>query len=252
MYHNPRSIMQFILLLLASVVLAVPDLGISLDPLPPNAPKDSYHSYSGAILFNDISIPGDSTKMSDAQFINLAKVAYNEMVAIWRSKLWTLEALPGAMVALESEGKIYFASSIRALPGMQVAFASVDKDIQYSIGWFLDQCAQGMGLHRRRGRCAEPNVLRLYGDYNGVTDDNPPQYKKPTTPRIAVWGRAGDDAPVDEKEEYLKPCQDSGNDYGCIRLTNFYGWKPVPKGEPDETGQDDWKFTILANPRHCS
>jgi len=88
--------MQFILLLFASLVSAVPTIGIELDSLPPNAPRDSYHSYTGVIAFEDPSIPGDSMKMSDAQFINLAKVAYQEMVEIWKTKLWSEDTLPGA------------------------------------------------------------------------------------------------------------------------------------------------------------
>ncbi|MCJ1460469.1 hypothetical protein MMC28_010851 [Mycoblastus sanguinarius] len=146
-------------------------------------------SYSAIIEFTDKSIPGDKNKLSDAQFINLAKVAYNEMVNIWSESNFYSDACPGALIAMESEGFIYFASSIRAPSGIN--FNIVDKDIQDSVGWFQQQClTEGMGSHQMGGKCAEPNVLRLYGDQNGLTTDNPPRYNAPPksnySPRMAV------------------------------------------------------------------
>jgi hypothetical protein len=236
---------------LVSIVSAVPQVGILRDAAN-KFPRDSFMSYSGVIEFEDKSIPSDKDKMSDAQFINFAKVAYDEMVAIWQGLKFREDACPGAMMALESEGFIYFASSIRC-PN-EVEFNSIDQDIKNSVGWWLKTCKeQGMGTHRNGGRCAEPNMLRLYGDVKGLTSDNPPIYKSPpttaTSPRVAVWARPKGTSPNQNKELYLFPCLDDNAGYGCIRMKGWYGLKPVSRQKPDPAGQDDWKFKISTNPR---
>ena len=239
---------------LVSIISAVPNLGVQRD-FAPQFPRDSLMSYSAVIEFNDQSIPGDKTKMSDAQFINLAKVAYDEMVDIWSRSNFKSDACPGALIAMESAGFMYFASAIRA-PN-QINFNIVDQAIQDSVGWFQQQCTrQGMGTHRTGGRCAEPNVLRLYGDKNGLTTDNPPRYKAPptsnTSPRVAVWGRPYGALPNQNRELYFNPCSDPlGSGYGCTRLATRYGLKPVSRQNPDPTGQDNWAFSLSANPRQA-
>lgn len=251
---SPRFLSLLILWsLLVSIISAVPNLGVQRDFVE-QFPHDSLMSYSAVIKFNDQSIPGDKTKMSDAQFINLAKVAYDEMVDIWSRSNFNSDGCPGALIAMESAGFMYFASAIRS-PDRGVDFNIADQAIQDSIGWFQLQCArQGMGTHRTGGRCAEPNVLRLYGDKNGLTTDNPPKYTAPptsnTSPRVAVWGRPSGALPNQNKEFYLIPCSDSsGSGYGCTRLVTRYGLKPVSKQNPDPSGQDNWAFSRSKNPR---
>ena len=256
MFINSR---RFVFLLtlwssLVSIISAVPNLGVQRD-FAPQFPHDSLMSYSAVIEFNDQSIPGDRTKMSDAQFINLAKVAYNEMVDIWSRSNFNSDGCPGALIAMESGGFMYFASAIRSPNGIN--FNIVDQAIQDSVGWFQLQCTtQGMGTHRTGGRCAEPNVLRLYGDKNGLTTDNPPRYMSPptsnTSPRIAVWGRPSGALPNQNKEFVFDPCADPlGSGYGCTRLVARYGLKPVSKQTPDPNGQDGWAFSLPANPRQA-
>ena len=251
--NSPRFV--FLLTLwssLVSIISAVPNLGVQRD-FEPQFPHDSLMSYSAVIKFNDQSIPGDKTKMSDAQFINLAKVAYDEMVDIWSRSNFNSDGCPGALIAMESGGFMYFASAIRSPNGVNLNIK--DQDIQDSVGWFQLQCTRaGMGTHRTGGRCAEPNVLRLYGDKNGLTTDTPPRYMAPpasnTSPRVAVWGRPSGALPNQNKELYFKPCSDplvSG--YGCTRLVTTYGLKPVSRQNPDPSGQDNWAFSMPDNPR---
>lgn len=64
-----------------SVTSAVPNVGIQKD-FAPQFPHEGYQPYSGIITSGDISIPEDKSKMSDAQFINLAKVAYDKMIVL--------------------------------------------------------------------------------------------------------------------------------------------------------------------------
>lgn len=143
------------LLNLLSVCLAVPDLGIQRDWIHPSRlPSEAVTSYSGIIHFTDPTIPGDKSKLSDAQFVNLAKVAYDRMVAIWQGYQISSTWCPGAMIAMESGGSIYFASSLRFAG--QVDIDSVDQDVVNSVGWYLKQCYdEGMGTHRTGGACAE-------------------------------------------------------------------------------------------------
>ncbi|KAF2433863.1 hypothetical protein EJ08DRAFT_694341 [Tothia fuscella] len=168
------SVLSFFLKFIHSVY-AVPQLGIDIDPWPllSNVQLVNRHfSYSTVVDFDDKSIPGDRTKMSDGQLLNLVRVA----------------RVPGAMAAFESEGLIYIASSIQSVLSIQTGL--LGRIIPESIGWFYDACVrEGMGIHRLEGRCAEPNALKLYGDRNGLSGD-PPVYKRPprtdASPRVAV------------------------------------------------------------------
>jgi hypothetical protein len=74
----------FLLTLLStffSIISAVPSLSV-IRGYSKNI-QTSLQRYSGIVEFKDKSVPGDKSKMSDGQFINMAKVAYGEMVAIW-------------------------------------------------------------------------------------------------------------------------------------------------------------------------
>ena len=256
MFTGSHDVFSFLSLfsILISIAFAVPNLGVQRDAKK-KFPNSDYTSYSTVVKFSDSTIPGDNTKMSDAQFINLAKVAYDEMVRLWSLSNLPSNKCPGAMIALESEGTMYFASSVHA--GTDVDFNIADANIENSVGWFQRLCAtEGMGTHRTGGRCAEPNVLRLYGDQNGllVTPDIPGgTYKAPPpttkSPRVAVWGRRSIDSPNQNKETYFRPCQDNAQGYGCIRMAARYRFKPVFKQKPDPNGEDAWEFTLPNNKR---
>jgi hypothetical protein len=246
-----RTLFLTLLTTLFSTIAAVPYFGITSD-YDSNI-QESLQSYSGIIEFSDKSIPGDKDKLSDGQFRNLAKVAYAEMIQIWEAAEIESRFCPGAMIALESEGRIYFASSIRASD--EVVFNDLEKDIENSPGWFMNKCKnEGAGVHRLGGRCAEPNVLRLYGDVNGKTDDNPPKQKispkTDTAPRMAVWGRQSGVSPAGPAQ-YFPPCSANQQGWGCQRFKTEFGLKPVGSGDADPTGQDGWQFTRIGNPRKC-
>lgn len=245
----------FVFAFLISIISAVPTIGIQKD-FAAQFPSNGYQSYSAYIAFPDTSVPGDKTKMSDAQFINLVHHAYDEMIARWRTAQLGTDGCPGAMIGMESGGLMYFASSVRSPDAIDIN--AFDADIYGSIGWFQTQCmVEGMGTHRTGGRCAEINVLRLYGDVSGVADapDHPQGvYKSPpktnTSPRVAVWGRPDNAGPDDGKETFFTPCQDSASGgYGCQRLASRYGLKSVSKQDPDGAGEGDWGFVQGQNPR---
>ena len=240
-----------------SVTFAVPNVGIQKD-YARQFPREGYQSYSGIIIFDDSSIPGDQSKISDAQFINLAKVAYDEMIVRWAASQLSSDGCPGAMVAMESEGRIYFASAVRSPNGIDIN--APDRNIQQSIGWYQWMCeVSGQGTHRTGGRCAETNVLRLYGDANGIetTPDNPlgtfrPPPTTDTSPRIAVWGRPSGTLPRQNREAFFLPCSDPAtNGYGCHTMIQRYGLKSVSSQTPDPNGQDNWGFSLDQNLREA-
>ena len=255
-FNSPRFISLLALLsTLTSIISAVPNLGVQKD-FAAQFPREGYQSYSTIVKFNDASIPGDQSKISDAQFINLAKVAYNEMIAWWSRTQLASDGCPGAMIAMESEGIMYFASSVRSPNGIDIN--ALDRNVQQSIGWYQWMCQMsGGGTHKTGGRCAEPNVLRLYGDLNGIetTPTNPlgtyrPLLTTDTSPRIAVWGRPSGALPNQNKESFFKPCADTATGgYGCNRMATQYGLKSVSRQSPDPSGQDGWAFTLPGNPR---
>ena len=157
---------------------------------------DGIQSYSTIIGFHDKSIPGDASKMSDAQFVNLAAVAYEEIVALWSAAQLPRARCPMVVVVLESEGNIYFASSLKN--GNSVELSSIDENVRNSVGWLMNQSNRISGRgHRNRGGCAEPNVLRLYGHFHhpwGTSDvqtyQAPPKVTG-TSPRMAAFRRVG-------------------------------------------------------------
>lgn len=106
----------FITLLCLFDCISAIDLGVRADFIDATGkPTDrDIQSYSTIIKFEDGGVPGDKSKMTDAKLINLAKVAYTEMVTIWRGRNLVSAALPGAMAALQYKDMIYFASAIRA------------------------------------------------------------------------------------------------------------------------------------------
>ncbi|WYZ39564.1 hypothetical protein EsH8_III_001478 [Colletotrichum jinshuiense] len=254
------SYLSSIFFLFSPLVLGVPKIGIQRDPnvnpvdgsKPPN---DFWHSYSGIIQFQEASIPGDKSKMSDLQFIHLAKVAYDEMLQLWQDAQINPDYAPGAMAAMESNGYIFFASSVKTIGG-KIDLEDIDINKEGSPGWFMWFCAaSGLGTHQTGGRCAEPNVLRLFGDYFEMDKG---QYVAPdltdTGPRIAVWGRHRDTPVLAGRETYFLPCAPkSSNVWGCKRFVDEYGLKPAAKGPGgrvhDPEGQNDWDFVQIKNPR---
>ncbi|MCJ1334689.1 hypothetical protein MMC10_011401 [Thelotrema lepadinum] len=210
------------------------------------------HSYSAIIEFEDKSIPGDSNKMSDAQFINLVSLAYDEMIEIWKNAELPSRNCPGAIVAMESEGRIYFASSIRSRQG--ITWNNIDVQIEGSVGWYQEQCRlTDIAMHRYRGGCGEPNVLRLYGDTFPPTGD-PPRYQAPpttdTSPRMVAFIIIDSTADPWTTPGYsARPCRANDRGYGCDRFVDKYGLKPIQPQDADTTGQDDWKFEPVPNPR---
>lgn len=238
--HHSALVRGLVLLLqLFSPALSTPILGVSRETL--SGPySNGYQSYSAIIQFDDASIPGDAGIMTDAQFINLAMIGYNEMI-VGCSSSATL--CPGAMVALESGGRIYFASSIKS--AVPVAYPSVDYNMALAPGWWMSRCVDNdVGFLTANGACAEPHMVYLYGNANGVSNQQlltPPT--NATNPRVAVWGRPDSAGPGDGQETYYSVCNETIKGWGCLQLTA--GWHPVSSTTPDATDEDDWKFNTL-------
>lgn len=233
------------------IVLAVPRIGIQKDYVVansgPNKDERRIQSYSGIIQFADDDFHGwDPEIMTDGQLVNLAKVAYNEMVAIWRSKLLPFEDLPGAMVALATVDKMFFASSIKT--GRKDDPPSVF--LNNVIKEFLETCEkEGMGVHQTGGKCGEPNVLELHFSSQG----RPPfglREGASRKARLAAWVRFPG-AALGSEVNY-PPCgQHSSNGFGCHRILTYFNLDWVWGKQPDATGEDNWQITPFPNPREA-
>ncbi|KAI9871833.1 MAG: hypothetical protein M1830_002399, partial [Pleopsidium flavum] len=159
--RTKSSVLGFLTVFLSFtyVVLATPRLGIQKDF---KKDKPDIQSYSGVIRFRDFHPESNEWPpeyMGSEQLVHLAKIAYDEMVAIWRSRLLPIEQLPGAMVALATVDKILFASSIRTGINTEPP-SNFHENIMKD---FLETClTEGMGTHQSGGKCGEPNVLELH------------------------------------------------------------------------------------------
>lgn len=219
---SPSLSILTVSLCLLSVVLAVPRIGIQKDYIAtkpePDKDEQRIQSYSGYIRFGDNDFHGwDPELMRDEQLVNLAKIAYDEMVAIWQSKLLPLADLPGAMVALATVDKIFFASSNKT--GRNDDPPSVF--LNNVIKEFLETCEkEGMGTHQTGGKCGEPNVLELhystlgrlpFGLHEGAS----------RRARVAPWVRFPG-AALGTETNY-QPCgQHSGKGFGCHRILTWF------------------------------
>lgn len=231
-----------------SVVQAIPRIGIQTDYLLNNDNREDVQriqSYSGVIELRDEDFHGwDPEFMKDGQLVNLAKIAYDEMVAIWRSKLLPIDDLPGAMVALATVDKIFFASSIKT--------GSSDDPPEFYLNnvikEFLETCSnEGMGTHRNGGKCSEPNVLELHYSAMGR---NPFGLHEGASvkARMAPWVRFPG-AALGSETNY-PPCgQHSGSGFGCHRILKYFQLNWAQGVQPDATGQDGWHINYPGNPR---
>lgn len=186
--------------------------------------------------------------MTPEQLVQLAKVAYDEMVALSRSKLLSDNDLPGAMIALATGRWVFFASSIKT--GVGSAYAPVDTYHDNIMITYFNNCLQqGAGRHRNGGRCAEPNVLELYYSLTG-RNSGPPKVADGANvkPRMAPWLRFPNTA-IGTELNY-KPCgAGGGTGYGCSRIITDFDVDAISGKSPDPLGQDAWKFTKIVNPR---
>lgn len=186
--------------------------------------------------------------MSPEQLVQLAKVAYDEMVALSRSKLLSDNDLPGAMIAMATGRWMFFASSMKTGPGTMHAPADTYHD--NIMATYLINCQQqGSGRHRNGGRCGEPNVLELYYSLTG-RNNGPPKVADGANvkPRMAPWLRFPGEA-IGTETNY-KPCGSGlGVGYGCSKIIKDFDLEAIFDKKPDSTGQDQWKFTRVINPR---
>jgi hypothetical protein len=250
MLFNPRRLFTYAAVLsFFSQTLAVPYLGITHDF--GQGPTADVQSYSGVIEFSDITGTDPAggplyppTTMGNSQFVNLVKVAYNEMVAKYRSENHPNDNnLPGAMIGLASGKKIYFASSIKVVQATR--FYEADSKIKE----YLDYCLiLGLGSHRTGGACGEPSVLDLW--YRENDADPPTGSVVLRNPRIAAWLRFPNTAVGTERN--YKPCSRHDYGYGCEELVRDKGLDAVSNVQPDTNGEDDWTFVTRNLRQSCN
>ena len=102
-------------------------------------------------------------------------------------------------------------------------------------------------VHAHGGACGEINVLELVWDHNGQKDPD-----KEPAPRIAIWvlprGKE-----LGSSEINAPPCtwgSRSGNGYGCADILHYFGVVAIDRNaRPDPAGENDWEFSLEANPR---
>ena len=99
---NTRVWHIVISIFLIGLTSATPDLHIRADFIETTGQlSDRFiQSYSSIVKFEDGAIPLDQTRMTDAKLINLAKVAYIQMVDIWKDRQLSSDALPRAMASI--------------------------------------------------------------------------------------------------------------------------------------------------------
>ena len=226
---------------------------------------DGPHSYSAVIQFDDETLPCDATRISDSQFGSLCALAYGEMVNIWRESGLKEHCCPEAMAVVESDGLLFFASSIKSIPGKSCN--SIVAHIQGSVGNFQATIEEReRQIHRSYGSCAEVNVLRLYREYSqgqraeiskegGEKEYKGPHSSTSSPPRLAAWITKKKGKPSSNEGISAAPCKDPTNNtrpnevkYGCSRVITYYGLKPVVVEECDRTRENDWKFARVSNP----
>lgn len=183
--------------------------------------------------------------MTDAKLLHLAVVAYNEMVAIWRARDLESRLLPGAMAVIASGDKLYFASSIRTVPGgvklKDVPQGSI-KDIM------VDALTMGIGTHSHKGGCGEMNCLELFWASNLKQD--PPI--GPPKPRVAIWVLPGWKKIDTNSEINAPPCtwkSGANPGYGCHEIALAYNLDPIDSTVAPDAAGDDWDFTLKRNVR---
>lgn len=99
----------YLFLSLVSIIHATPDLGIQRDKMAHFSSQETEEgliSYTSLIKFSNEAIPGDASTMTDAQFLNLVRVAYNQMIDLWRLSGLSTNHCPGTMIGMESGGSI--------------------------------------------------------------------------------------------------------------------------------------------------
>ena len=106
-----------------------------------------------------------------------------------------------------------------------------------------------LGTHEHGGGCSEINCIELLWDHNGQQDPD----KGPPAPRIAIWVLPRGKQIHTNSEVNAAPCKwtsFSGVGYGCEDIIRSYGMDAIDSNvAPDATGENDWAFTIEANPR---
>lgn len=187
----PHLFLWLFLLLISFASSQTPELGIRRDVIPgsDHPTGDIYYSFSGVIEFEDHIDPGNSCHLPDEEFVNLCALAYAEM-----RKLIGRTSRPGVMGALQYGRKIYFASSVKH-DWKPEAFVALSGELENegSVGQYMNTCLLGDNKetgeseleHRRDGKCAEANVLRL------VHQNDLPDFGQAVPNRFVVWQAKG-------------------------------------------------------------
>jgi len=191
-------------------------------------------------------------RMTDAKLLHLAVVAYDEMIARWRARSIPSRFLPGAMAVIASGERLYFASSVRTVPG-GVKLANVP---QGSVRELMDEAlTMGIGTHSHGGGCGEINCLELFTDFNTkgqypVGPPNPPV--GPPKPRVAIWVLPRERQIDTNSEINAAPCtwkSRANPGYGCQEVALAYNLDPIDSTVAPDAAGDNWDFILRRNVR---
>lgn len=226
----------------------VKPIGIQLDQVPQIdaqlEPGAEYASYS-AIIEYDPDIIRPMCGLSDEELHNLVWHAYNEMEQVRRLH----QAKAGnAMGALVHGQRIYFASAISSnWPDDKIAMVGQNFDDDTNVSWYMQLClldsSETVSIHKSGGKCAEPNVIRLFHEAGnrGRPGENRFLVVEPTDARGGM-------------SRVITPCQGVTKPkvkQGCeTTFMREYRLNPVRKNvgkELDPTRQ--FEFTQVTNPR---
>lgn len=76
-------------------------------------------NFSEVIEFHDKKIPHDEEILTEAKLLNLAVMAYNQMIEHVLLSKFTIKRLPGAMAACAYKGRIFICSSLKPPTGYE-------------------------------------------------------------------------------------------------------------------------------------
>ncbi|KAI4197893.1 MAG: hypothetical protein LQ350_005652 [Teloschistes chrysophthalmus] len=204
-------------------------------------------NFSAVIEFRDKEIPHNKEILTDAKLLNLAIIAYDEMVKqakaapdIGKYKV------PGAMAGCAYKGRVFFCSSVKPLPTFERNLPELPKGC---VREFMDRLEKDdMMTHTKGAGCGEISMMEALWFYENEKCPD----RGPLVPRIAIWLRAGRAKIGEERNAY--PCSPDDDkvatQYGCSRVVHEFGIEPIDhKVEVDREGEEEWDFIVVENKR---
>ncbi|KAI9713255.1 MAG: hypothetical protein M1820_001242 [Bogoriella megaspora] len=226
--------------------------------------RPTIQSYSAIITFETAESDGSRSyadDLNDGQLVNLARVAYSEMIRLAKTRGVPDNKIPSAMIALRVDHRVYFASSLTNsdqffYSGSSITYRNPRPIEDALITQVLRKCGTGARIHRLGGTCAECNVLDLFFSYHKNEAEAESILKNSENAKGTVWFRPNPGT-ILESEFSILPCLNREEGWGCETLFSpndeggrYPNVKWVPRQKPpDRTGEDGLRFTDELNTR---